>query len=84
MILLAVVFIFKSTCVIQFLPGQVPGQIPGQIPRQIIPRQVIIGQDVEEEQQELFLIDEGRTAGNFIFNWYKTKTVKLKYQCIKK
>ncbi|XP_063399490.1 uncharacterized protein LOC134684138 isoform X2 [Mytilus trossulus] len=70
MILLAVVFISKSTCVIQFLPGQVPGLIPGQIPRQIIPRQVIMGQDVEEEQQELFLIDEvdgpGRGTGSFL------------------
>ncbi|VDI08000.1 Hypothetical predicted protein [Mytilus galloprovincialis] len=56
------VFISQNTCVTQFLPGQILGQISGQIPRQILPRQVITRQDIEEEQQELFLIDEGGTA----------------------
>ncbi|XP_052067962.1 lithostathine-1-like [Mytilus californianus] len=62
MVLLTVVFISQSTCVIQLLPRQIPGQIPGQIPRQIIPRQVITRQGVEEEQQQIFLISDGETA----------------------
>ncbi|XP_071123513.1 toll-like receptor 4 [Mytilus edulis] len=54
MVLLTVVFISQSACVTQFLPAQ--------IPRQITLRQVITGQNLEEEQQDFFRIDEGRTA----------------------
>lgn len=82
MVLLTVVFILQSACVTQFLPAQITGQIQTQIPRQIILPQVITGQNLEEQQQDFFRIDEGRTAGNFIFNWYKIKTVNLKYQYI--
>lgn len=71
MVFLTVLFVSQNTCVTQFLPEQILGQISGQIPRQILSRQVITRQDIEEEQQELLLIDEGGTAGNSIFNLYK-------------
>lgn len=69
MVRLTVVLISQSKCVIQFLLGQIQGQIPGQIPRQIIPRQVITREGLEEKEQRVFLID--RTAGNLIFIWFK-------------
>lgn len=73
MVRLTVVLISQSKCVIQFLlgqiQGQIPGQIPGHIPRQIIPRQVITREGLEEEEQRVFFID--RTAGNLILIWFK-------------